>query len=127
MVTKLGRMVTYLEELLPTSHMTLWSRGPPRLRGKLKSSYLHYLSVYGHQTWQDVNSLEWVPTYKVTRINLWWLGLAKSREKLEPLYLHYHDAYDHQNWQNSGLPWADPTHKVTWSFSHVVLQDHVTI
>ena len=39
MVTKLGRMVTNLDGLLP-------------IRDTLKSLDLHYHSAYSHQTWQ---------------------------------------------------------------------------
>ena len=48
------------------NHMTLWLHGPVRSHGKLKTLYLHYHSVYGHQTCQDGN-LPWLtPAYKVT-------------------------------------------------------------
>ena len=45
--------------------MTLWSRGFVRSRDKLKSSYLHYHSAHGHQTWQDDDLPWWAPAYKV--------------------------------------------------------------
>ena len=50
MDTKLGRMVTYLDELLCIkTHMTLRSRGLVRSLGKLKSLYFHYQSAYGYK------------------------------------------------------------------------------
>ena len=45
--------------------LTPWSRGLVRWHGKLKS-YLHYHSVYGHQTWKDGKLPWWTPAYKVT-------------------------------------------------------------
>ena len=53
------------------SERTFWmipnplSRGLVRWHGKLKS-YLHYHSVYGHQTWKDGKLPWWTPAYKVT-------------------------------------------------------------
>ena len=53
--TKLGRMLTYLNGLLPTKSDVLWSCGRVWSRDKLESLYLCYQSVYGHETWQDGN------------------------------------------------------------------------
>ena len=50
MPTKIGKMVIYLDDLLPIkSHDPLiaWSL---RSHNKLKSLYLHYYSIYGLQT-----------------------------------------------------------------------------
>ena len=44
MATKLGRMVTYLEGLLPITLLDVvvcWSAGVAKSRDKLKSFYLH--------------------------------------------------------------------------------------
>ena len=50
--TKLGRMETYRDGLLPiTSHDSL-IRGLVRSGDTLKPLCLHYHSTYGHQTWQ---------------------------------------------------------------------------
>ena len=49
--------------------MALGSGGQTKMvrsRDKLKSSYLHYYSAYGHQNKQDGNLSWWVPAYKVT-------------------------------------------------------------
>ena len=51
--TKLGSMVAYLARLLPLKLHDTLSSGFARLRDKLKTSYLHYQSSYGHQTWED--------------------------------------------------------------------------
>ena len=37
----------------PSSYKNLWWRGLAKTLSKLKPSYLHYHSAYGHQTWQD--------------------------------------------------------------------------
>ena len=37
-----------------------------RSRDKLKALYLHYQSVYGHQTRQDGNLSWWAPVHKIT-------------------------------------------------------------
>ena len=66
MATELGRMVTYLDGLLPIkTHYRLitWSWRPC---DKLKL-YLHYHSAYDHQTGQDGNLPWWAPAHKVTR------------------------------------------------------------
>ena len=49
----------------------------------------------------------------------------RSRDKLKT-YFQYQSAYDHQSRQDRNLSWWASAHKVTWSFDHVVLQDHVT-
>ena len=57
MATKLGRMVTYLDDLLPIkSHDPLITQSFEIIL----SLYLHYHSAYGQQTWQD---------------DSWWLSL----------------------------------------------------
>ena len=60
---RLGRLVTYLDWVLPiNSHDLLIARS----RDKLKSLYFHYQSAYGCQTWHDSNLPWWDPAYKVT-------------------------------------------------------------
>ena len=52
MVTKLGKMVTYLDGLLPTKLQKPLTRGLARSLDKVKPLYLHCHSYYGYQTWQ---------------------------------------------------------------------------
>ena len=52
-------------------------------------------------------------------------GLVGSHDKLKPLYLHYHNAYGDQTLEDGDLPWKASIYKVAWTFSLVVLQDHV--
>ena len=66
MATKLGRMVAYLDGLLSIKSHNLWSHGFVRSRDKLKSFYLQYYSVYGHQTWQAGNLPRWDTAHNVT-------------------------------------------------------------
>ena len=56
MATQLGRMVTYLEELLTiqsNNALIAWSFS--KSRDKQKLLYLHYKKTYGYQTWQNGN------------------------------------------------------------------------
>ena len=53
MATKIGRLVSYHDWLLPIMLLHLWLRGIPRSRDKLKSLYIHYNNTYAHNTWQD--------------------------------------------------------------------------
>ena len=73
MVTALGRMVTYLEGLLPTKSHEPWSRVLTKLHDKIRPLYLHYYSVYRHQTWQDGDLTQRVPTHKVTKPLVTWV------------------------------------------------------
>lgn len=49
MVIRLGKMVAYLEALLPKSHDIL-TKGIARLFQKLKPLHLHNQNAYSHQT-----------------------------------------------------------------------------
>ena len=81
MATKLGRMLTYFNGLLPTKSDVLWSCGRVWSRDKLESLYLCYQSVYGHETWQDGNlpylSCPWFYMALYSR------GLVRSRDNLK--------------------------------------------
>ena len=88
----------------PLIHVTFLSRCPPRSRDKLKALYLHYLSVYGNQTWKN-GDLPW----RTSNYKVWLGGLAKSRHKLKLLYLCNHSVYDHQTWQVADLTWGTLT------------------
>ena len=48
MDTRLGRMVIYLEGLLPIQLRDTFVTWLPRSQGKIKSLYLHYHKAYGH-------------------------------------------------------------------------------
>ena len=55
MATKLGRMVTYLDNLdnlLPIKSNNLIITWICETRDKLKTFYLHYHNAYDHKTWQ---------------------------------------------------------------------------
>ena len=109
-------MVTYLEGLLTESYLTLWSHGPAKSHDKLRSFYLRYLSVCGHQTWQG-GKLHWeAPTHNFTQ-PFGDVVLPRPRDKLKQLYLYYQNAYGHQIRQGRGLPWGSPNHKVIWTFN----------
>ena len=102
--SKLSRMVTYLEELSPIK------------------SYDHLVTWSCETTWQTKSIISPLPHCLLPpNVVGWWLSY-----KLKPLLIQYHSAYSHQTWQGGDLPWGVVTHKVTWSFIHVILQDHVT-
>ena len=50
-VTKHGRVVTYVEEAHPWCHMTLWLPGHKRPLDNFKTRYFLFCKVHGHQTW----------------------------------------------------------------------------
>ena len=51
MATKPGRIVTYLEWVLPIKSRDHKSRGLAKSRAKLITLYIHYHDAYGSQTW----------------------------------------------------------------------------
>ena len=53
--TKLGKMAIYLDELLRIKSNDPLSNGFIKSRNKLKSLYIDYHSVSGHESWQDGN------------------------------------------------------------------------
>ena len=62
LATKLGRMMTFLEGLLPKNDMAFESCNLENIF-ELKT-YLHYNNAYGHHSWQD-GDLPWrTPTIK---------------------------------------------------------------
>ena len=58
LMATLGRMVTYLEGYLAIKPMEIKIGDHSRSGDKSKPLYLHYQSVYSHQTWQD-SGLPW--------------------------------------------------------------------
>ena len=63
--TKHGRMVTYIDGVLPKKSHCILSLGLAKSFDKPKS-YLHDHSFYGHQTQQN-GGLPWAaPTHKIT-------------------------------------------------------------
>ena len=64
MATKPGRMLTYLDRLLPIKTWC-FTRGRARSRD-MSSLYINFHRACGHQTWQDDNLPWWDPTCKVT-------------------------------------------------------------
>ena len=125
MVTKLGRMVTYLDGLLPIkSHDPLitccceimWQ---PKIIISLLPQCLWPYNLAGY--WTTMRGF-----YSKYQSVLWSSGLERSRDKLKQLYLRYHNIYGQKTCRNGDLTWLIFTHKVKWPYNHVVLQDHVT-
>ena len=107
MAIKLGRMITYPDELLSIKSLTFWSRCLVRSHDRLNWLYLHYHSVCGHHMWQDGNLPWWA-----LNMALWLHGVVRSRDNLKS-YLHYHSACDHNTRQDGDLPWGVSTHNFT--------------
>ena len=55
MATKLGRMLTLVKRFLTIKLLDSLSHGLAGSINKLKPLYLHYYSVYDHQTWHYVD------------------------------------------------------------------------
>ena len=53
MATKFGRMVTYLDDLLPLKSYDPFMTWSCKITWQIKALYLQYHSAYGHQTWHD--------------------------------------------------------------------------
>ena len=120
MATKLGRMITYLDRLLPIKGydpLITWFCDKPKLL------YLQYHRIYGHQLGRMMTYLKRLPPIKL--LDSWLCGLARSRDKLKPFYLHYYSAHGQQTWQGCDIPWETCIIAVTWPFSLLVLLDHV--
>ena len=133
--------------------MILKLRGVTRPRDKLKPLYLHYHSVFGHQTWQvgDLSCGDSIMIFKSSH------GLARSCDKLKtPLlsqylwspnlttnmgtyneefphiklhdssYLHFHKVHGHQICQDGDIRWGTLIQKFAWLLNPVVLRCHVT-
>ena len=69
MATKLGRMVTNLENLYPIMQLR---SSVMRSRDKLKPLYFDYHGACGHQTWQDDNLEGLVPIMVLYPLVLWY-------------------------------------------------------
>ena len=67
----------------------------------------------------------WLNLQELLPIKSWSCGLARSFDRLKPLYLHRNYAMTIKLGRVV-TSWGSPTHKVTWSFNHVVLQDHLS-
>ena len=98
MDTKRGKMLSYLDELLPVK-----SHDPKKsLPGNLASWWLAMMGFH--------------PCYS----SFWSCSLARSRDKLKPLYLHYNNIYGHKARQDgyshldSLLPIKLYDHIITW-------------
>ena len=103
MATKLGRMVIYLERLLPIKshdHIITWSW---KITWETKN-----ISLLPQCLWAQ-NLAGWWLTLRSSYpcyFTLWSSGIGKLRDKLKSLYLHYHNVFGHKTWQDGDLPWA---------------------
>ena len=86
------------------SHRSLWLRHLARSRDKLRSLYLCYNSAYGHQTWQNGDTI-------------WMLSSHKNQQNFD--HVTWKSAYGNQAWQDDDLSRWARKFKVTWPFDHV--------
>ena len=148
LATKLGRMVTYLDGLLPIkSHdpMIRWSfeltwhtkiiMSPitnclwlPNVAGlwlNLRSSYPCYLGLWSRGLARSRDKLKsQCLHYHNDYTHQTWQDfnlpcVGRSREKLKILYLHYHNFYSHKAWQDDDWPWESPIQNFTLPFDLV--------
>ena len=117
MATKLGRMITYLDSLLPLKSQDPLITWSCEITWQTKLLYIHVvLQSYvtnDHQTWQG-GDIPWrAPTHKLISQ---WRGFVRSRDMLKTLRLCLHSSNGHQVWQGGDLPWLTSTHKFTLKY-----------
>ena len=119
MVTKLGRVVTYHEDL-------------PHI--KLHDSSLSWLYEVTWQIKSIISPLSqclWLQNlsgwWNIARssqpsicMTPQWAGLVRSCNKLSELYLHLEKTQAHQTNPGADLPWETPTLKVTWPLDYLI-------
>ena len=125
MFTKLCRMITYLDGLLPLKSQDPLVTWPCKITWQNKtnlSSLSEYLWLLNLARWW----LTMMGSCLLCYMTLWLRGRARSPDKLKSICFHYRSVYGHQTQQNGNLPWWAPAYKVTLPFDHVVLWDYVT-
>ena len=102
MTSNLGRVVTYLERLLPlklNELVILWSCEIPWQTGGI-------LFLLPQCQWIPNPGVWWLNfrgSYPQSQRTFYSRGFTRSRDKLKALHLHYHKAYGRQTWQGDGL------------------------
>ena len=98
--TKLGRMVTNLDVLLPIMFID------PLVTWELKDHVTSYNHSISNNPMPMKTKLSRGMTYHEGVPLVMTLGshnLSRSPDKLKALYLHCQSVYSHQNWQNGNL------------------------
>ena len=140
LTTKLSRIRTYFEGLLPINllnSLVTWSCEITWQTKTIISPIQQCLWPPILAGWWDIEGL--LPWSHMT---LWLRVPTRSLDKLKPLYLHYCSVYGYQVWRNGDFPYHNvyghqtwqcgdfyvglPTHKFTRPFDHMVVQDYVT-
>ena len=86
MPAKLGRVLTYFKGIQTIKSHGSWVTWSCKI--SLKTFYVHYHSVYCHQTWQD-DDLPWgVLTLKSHELLIMWYSKLKLYRGKLKLYLH---------------------------------------
>ena len=126
MVTKFGRMKTYLEGLLPMKSQDAFIRWSCKITWQTKIIISPIpLCLWPHNLagcWLTLSG-----SHPSPYSTLWWNGLASSRDNLTSTYVIYQSPCSGYTWENGKLPWGATTLKIRWLFNHVVLRDQTKI
>ena len=115
--TNFGNVVIYLEGLLPIKSLGSWVTSSCEITQQIKNiSPLPQCLCPPNLAGGDLSC-------GTPYNNLTW---PFEHDKLKLSNFSHHNAYGHQTCECGGISLITPTQKVIWSFSHVVLWDHVT-
>ena len=129
--TRIGRVLTYLEGLLPQNLHGCLVKWSCEIIWQIKTIIFPLSQCLGPKAWQIKNIISSLPQCLwPTNLSRWWHTMTKSRVLqsrvfvrshgiLGMLYFHSQKTYEHQTRQGGDLPWQAPTLKVTWHFDHV--------
>ena len=111
MATRLGKMITYLDGLLPIKSLGPLITWSYEITWQTKSiislipQYLRPLNLVGY--WLSLRG-----SYRYSHLTIYLSGLAWSRDNLNAFYLYHYNTYGHQTWQGCDIPWRSLTHTV---------------
>ena len=118
MASKPGRMVSYLDWILPIKLIKPLVPRSRKITWQTKTIIPLLPQCIWLPNWQDGNLSRWTLSHKVK-----WLFdhvvLLDCVANYKPLHLYYHSVYGHQIWQVTNLCKGPPRQIVTWPFNHV--------
>ena len=112
MAIKIGRVVTYIEQLLPIKSHVTFDRAVMRDHLPNENRYISTTTApIATQLGRMVINLEWLlPITLLDHFRTWSWEIP---DKLKQFYIYYHDDYGHQIWRRCDLPSGGPMHKIT--------------
>ena len=125
MATKLDRIVTYLDGILPIKSHDSFITWSWEIMLQTKTT----ISPIPQCLWPPNLVGRWLTlsgSHPQSYLNIDHLVLLNQVTNWKHYIFHYCIAYDHQTWQSCDLPWGAPIIVFTWPFNYVVLLDHVT-